>query len=52
MTLSLIFAIIALVLSIIYGWMARASAPAILIAVAVALLAMIHILGGGGLLVR
>ena len=46
MSLSLVLSIIALVLAIIYGIMSRASTPPILIAVAVCLLAVIHILGG------
>jgi hypothetical protein len=46
MSLSFVLSIISLVLAIIYGIMSRASTPAILIAVAVILLATIHVLGG------
>ena len=47
MSLSLVLSIVALVCAIIAGIMSRASTSMILLAVAVSLLAVIHVLGGG-----
>jgi hypothetical protein len=45
-TLHLLLAIIAFILAVISGIMARLSTPSVLATIAIALLAIIHILGG------
>jgi hypothetical protein len=51
MSLQLVLAIIALVLAVIAGIMNRASTPMIMVAVAIALVALVQILGGSGLVI-
>jgi len=52
MGLHLLLAIIAFVLAVVVGVLGRASTHMLLLCIAVALLAAIHLIGGGGLLAR
>ena len=49
--ISLVLAIVALVLAIVVAVMNRTSTPTVLLSVAIALLAIIHVVGGSALIV-